>query len=282
MITLFPKFKLAMGQMLVEGGKVEENLKRAETMIEKAAENGCQIIILPECLDTGWTHPSAKELAKEIPGETADRLCQAAAENGIMVVAGITERSHQKIYNSAILIDEKGSILLKHRKINVLKIAQDLYSIGNILSVVETKLGTIGVNICADNFMNSLAIGHVQARMGAHFIFSPSSWAVKAEHDNTKQPYGEFWRKSYTELCRLYGITVVGVSNVGWITAGPWRGRKVIGCSLAVGPDGKVIAKGPYGADAEALIPIEIQAKPRDAKGTEYSRYLKEKGYSGP
>jgi len=63
----------------------------------------------------------------------------------------------------------------------------------------------------------------------------------------------------------LYGITVVGVSNVGWITAGPWRGRKVIGCSLAVGPDGKV-----------------IQAKPRDVKGTEYSRYLKEKGYSGP
>ena len=42
-------------------------------------------------------------------------------------------------------------------------------------------------------------------------------------------------------------MTVVGVSNVGWITDGPWKGRKCIGCSLAVGPGGAILAQGPYG-----------------------------------
>jgi len=282
MTETFPPFKLAMGQMLVEGGKIEENLSRAEKMIREAAANGCQVIVLPECLDAGWTHPSAREIAEEIPGKTSDRLCEAARKNNVMVVAGLTERDGERIYNSAILIDNDGRILLKHRKINVLKIAQDLYSIGNVLSVAETNLGTIGVNICADNFINSLAIGHVLARMGAHFIFSPSAWAVKADHDNAKEPYGKMWLKAYCELCKLYEISIVGVSNVGWITKGPWKGRKVIGCSLAVGPKGEVLARGPYGPDAEALITVKIQAQPRNVKGTDYAAYLKEKGYVGP
>jgi predicted amidohydrolase len=278
---LLPEFMLAMGQMLVEGGKIEQNLDRAEAMIHEASRRGCEIVVLPECLDTGWTHPSARKLAEEILGEASMRLCQAARNSRVMVVAGLSERDNSRIYNSAILVDETGKILLKHRKINVLTIAQDLYSIGNTLSVVETRFGTIGVNICADNFPNSLAIGHVLARMGAHFIFSPSSWAVKPDHDNTKQPYGGEWEESYMQLCRLYGITVVGVSNVGWITAGPWKGRKVIGCSLAVGPEGQILAKGPYGPESEALTVIKVKAMPRNVKGTRYRQFLKDKGYTG-
>jgi hypothetical protein len=54
-------------------------------------------------------------------------------------------------------------------------------------------------------------------------------------------------------------MTVVGVSNVGWLRAGPWKGRKCIGCSLAVGPGGRVLAQGPYGEAAEAMIPVEIE-----------------------
>ena len=49
--------KLAMAQMLVEGGRLGENLRRAAEMIAAAASQGCQIVVLPECLDLGWTHP---------------------------------------------------------------------------------------------------------------------------------------------------------------------------------------------------------------------------------
>jgi hypothetical protein len=53
------------------------------------------------------------------------------------------------------------------------------------------------------------------------------------------------------------GVTVIGVSNVGWLTGGPWKGRKCIGCSLAVGPGG-VLARGAYGEAAEQLVPVEV------------------------
>ena len=118
--------------------------------------------------------------------------------------------------------------------------------------------------------------------MGAHFIFSPSAWAVKADHDDAREPYGESWLRAYRELCRLYGIIIVGGSNLGWITERPWRGRKMIGCSLAVSPKGGVLARGPYGPDAEALITINVQAQPRDVNGTKFAAYLKERGYVGP
>jgi len=280
--VVFPEYKLGMGQILVEGGKIKENLRRAETMVSKASQEKCQVIVLPECLDVGWTHPSANKFAKEIPGENSDRLCKAAERNCIMIVAGLTEREDNSLYNSALLIDQSGEILLKHRKINVLNIAQDLYCIGKTLSVAKTEIGTIGINVCADNFRSSHAIGHVLARMGAHFIFSPSAWAVDPDQE---RPYGKEWGEwvgSYSELSRLYGIAIVGVSNVGWIEAGPWRGKKVIGGSLAMGPNGKVLAKGPYGHNAEALITLKLQARPREVKGTDYAQYLKEKGYEGP
>ena len=106
-------------------------------MITGASHESCQVVVLPECLDLGWTHPSARQLAKEIPGETSDRLCEAAKSNEIMGVAGLTEREGNRIYNSAVLIDQSGRILLKHRKINELSIAHDFYSIGNVLSVAS-------------------------------------------------------------------------------------------------------------------------------------------------
>jgi hypothetical protein len=52
-------------------------------------------------------------------------------------------------------------------------------------------------------------------------------------------------------------IPIIGVSNVGWLTAGPWKGRKCIGCSLAMGPGGATLATGPYGETAESFVVVE-------------------------
>lgn len=274
--------KLAMGQMLVEGGRPRENLRRAHDMIGGAAGQGCRAIVLPECLDLGWTHPSARKLAEPIPGPTSGRLCRAAADAALYVVAGLTERAAQRIYNAAVLIDPGGEILLKHRKINILDIAQDLYATGDRLSAVRTSLGTIGVNICADNFSDSLCLGHAIARMGADLLLSPSAWAVPADHDPVAEPYGALWKESYTTLARLYEMPVVGVSNVGRLGAGPWKGRKCIGCSLAVGGDGQVLAEAPYGETAECLTVVDIELTPRRATGTAIAEMLRGKGYEGP
>ena len=78
--------------MLVEGGQASQNLQRATEMIRRAAEQNCAIVVLPECLDLGWTDPAARELAQPIPGPHSDRLAQAAQQAGLYVVAGLTER----------------------------------------------------------------------------------------------------------------------------------------------------------------------------------------------
>ena len=247
-----------MGQMLVEGGASARNLGRAVAMIHRAATEGCAVVVLPECLDAGWTHPSARDIARPIPGDSSSALAAAARDAGIHVVAGLTERDGERIYNAAILISPHGEILLKHRKINELDIARDLYATGDRLGVARTPLGVVGITICADNFPDSLDLAQVLARMGCQVLLSPSAWAVDAAHDNLRTPYGALWKESYSAIAGRHGIPVIGVSNVGWLTAGPWKGRKCIGCSLAMGAAGSVLAQGPYGEDAEALIGTSV------------------------
>ena len=276
------RLRVGMGQMLVVGGQPEANLDRADRFIRDAATQGCRLIVLPECLDLGWTDSSAKRLAQPIPGPYSQRLAHSAKETGLFVVAGLVERAGDKLYNAAVLIDPHGQMLLVHRKINELEIAHDLYSIGDRLAVAHTELGTLGINICADNFPKSLAIGHVLARMGAQLLLSPSAWAVDADHDNQIEPYGELWRSAYGELGRLYELPVVGVSNVGWLTDGPWKGRKAIGCSLATDHRGERLAEGPYGEASEALIVVEVELRQPRTAGTQIADDLIARGYLGP
>lgn len=275
-------YRVSMAQILVEGGRPKANLDRAVDAVRKAASRGCPLVVLPECLDLGWTDPSAREVAQPIPGPHAELLIEAARAYKIHVAAGLVERAGDRRYNAAILIGPGGDLLLHQRKINELDIALDLYSVGDRMGVVETELGTLGLAICADNFGDSLAISHVLARMGAQVILSPSAWAVDADHDNAREPYGQLWRDSYTELARLYDLTVIGVSNVGWITGGPWKGRKCIGCSLAMGPGGDIVAQGPYGEWAEAMVEVEVRPWPPVARGTDFAAALRKRGYAGP
>jgi predicted amidohydrolase len=275
-------FRAGLAQILVEGGRPDANLARAEGAIGEAADEGCRLVVLPECLDLGWTDPSARELARPIPGPHTDRLARAARQHRVFVAAGFVERAGDRCYNAAVLLGPDGRILLHHRKINELDIALDLYAVGDRLGVAETALGTLGLAICADNFGRSLAIAHVLARMGAQLLLSPSAWAVDADHDNDTEPYGGLWIDSYTELARLYDLTVLGVSNVGGLTGGPWRGRKCIGSSLAVGPGGAVLARGPYGAGAEAVVVVEVEPRPAIGRGTGIAPALEARGYRGP
>lgn len=276
------EFLLAIGQMYVNFDKKEVNLKNAEQMIKSAADQSADVIILPECLDFGWTNPIAKKFAQPIPGKISDLLCEAAKSYKIYVIAGITELDGENLYNSAILISSDGQILIKHRKINELDLAKGLYSIGNSLSIASTPFGKIGIDICADNFPNSLAIGHVLARMGAQHIFSPCAWAVEWNYNQKKTPYGKTWKNAYQTLAKLYQINVVGVSNVGPVTDGPWKGRICIGCSLAVDYTGKIIHYGSYGENAEELKIISLRTKGMNLYGTQFSNYLRKHRYWGP
>ena len=252
-----PRIRVAMGQMLVEGGEPARNLARAAARVAEAAQAGCQAVVLPECLDFGWTDPSAREGAQPIPGPHSDALAAAARTAGIWVAAGLVERDGERLYNTAILLDPRGEIILKHRKINELKLAHDLYSLGQSVECADTPLGRVALLVCADNFPDSLELGRALGRMGCRLILSPCAWAVPGGHDNSAEPYGAMWRESYSKLTTEFPLAVVGVSNVGPVGAGPWKGRKCVGCSLAMAPGGTALAQAPYGEENLTVIEID-------------------------
>jgi len=264
-------FRLALAQMRVDGGDIVANMRRAIECIHDAADQDADIVLLPETLDIGWTHPSARELAAEIPGGgPCQSLVQAASDAGVWLCAGLTERDGDRVYNAAVLIDPQGTVRLLHRKLNELAIGHECYDQGDRLGVCHTPFGTLGLMICADGFANGQVLARSLGYMGAHVILSPSAWAVPADHDQQATPYGGVWRENYIPVARDFSLWIASCSNVGPITAGPWQSRKCIGCSMVVDPTGNITAQGGYGEEAEEIIITDVTPLPRPLRGDQW------------
>lgn len=271
-------FKLALVQMTVIGGDRLANLEHAGEQIAKAALNGADVILLPEAMDLGWTHPSVLTEAAPIPeGKTCMFLRRQAKKQNVFIVSGLIEKAEETVYNSAVLIDPSGAVILKHRKINELDIGHPYYAVGDRLNVVKTKFGTFGLMICADANTSDFLLTRSLCYMGADVILSPCSWAVPADHDNQKEPYGELWKNAYKPVARDFSVWIAGCSNVGWMTDGPWKNWKGIGCSLVINPNGEEAVFGPYGADADTILYVDVTPVKRPAQGTDWPAQWKQK-----
>ena len=270
------KLKVGILQIRVVFSDEAGNLSRAAAAVKEAAGAGAEICVLPEAMDLGWANPAAAELATPIPGPVSVMLSAIAVRNHVWLVSGMTEKDGDDIYNTALLISPQGVLMAKHRKINILTGVEDVYTPGDRLQAVKTPLGRIGIDICADNFMSSLPLGHALARMGAEIILSPCAWAVTPERDPVTDPYGAEWHEPYSLLSGLYHIPVIGVSNVGQISAGAWKGRKAIGNSIAYDSDGTLKTVLPYGDNAECVRVIEVELQEPELTGTALSEAVSE------
>jgi len=272
-------FKLAMAQMLVVGGEPEKNLARAGEMIARSAQAGAALALLPECVDFGWNHPSGKERAGSIPdGETCRFLCDAARRHRLYVCSGLVERQGDMLYNSAVLINPQGEIILHHRKLNEILPGLATYAQGDRLGVAHTPLGTLGLMICGDGFAEGQVIGRTLGYMGADVIFSPAAFAVPPHWDNAKTPCHEEWRPHLAPVARDFELWIATVSNVGSFPHPTDGELPCIGCSLVYDPDGEQALCGPYGRDAEELLFIDITPRPRPARGCGWPGLWKERG----
>ncbi len=272
------KIKIGMAQLLVEGREPERNFERAAKLIKEAAQNNCHIVLLPETIDFAWTHPAALTESQAIPGPFSDFFCQQARLHQIYICVGLTEKTTEGInYNTALLIDDKGDIILKYRKINLLEVEHPYYETGATLNVIDTPFGKIGLNICADNYIEGLCIGHTLARMGAQIILSPSSWTVDYSITEEDDPYKDKWLKPLGILASLYNIVLVTTTSVGYIVGGPYEGKKQVGCSLAVGEKG-ILAQGQFNEFAGELVIAEFDVPQNKLKGTQFGDALRKKG----
>lgn len=236
--------RVAMCQFEIVDGNIAENMRRAEDFIRKAAKQGAKLICLPEAADWGWLYEHARRDAFPVPGAYTDLLGKLAKELNVWICAGCLERDGDKTYNSAVLINPKGDIVLKHRKINTLKfLTEDLYDPGNRdeVSCVDTEFGRIGITICADNF--DLSIPKKVADQGAWLLIAPHGFA--AEEKGLRNNAREF-QEHIKRIASHTKMWVIGTNTCrGPIAAGQWKGRPHSGCSTIASPDGNaaVVAK---------------------------------------
>lgn len=164
---------LALGQIEVASGELDENLDRALNAVNQASRMGAQIILLPECLDFGWCSDASLKGAAPIPGPITNKLVDASRDANILIAAGLSERDGCKLYNASVLIDPVLGLVGKHRKINELDFAKAIYAGGDKVRAFNTSLGRIAIPICADLLDQSIRkeIGEI----GADVILSPAT-----------------------------------------------------------------------------------------------------------
>jgi predicted amidohydrolase len=229
--------KAAICQIFCLDGDRRGNFVRIENAIREAKDAGADIACFPETALLGWVNPDAHKRAHSIPGENSDKLCRLAKDYDLHICIGLAEKKGRFLYDSAILIDSKGDILLKHRKINLLtELMSPPYTPGKRIDVVETEFGRIGLLICADTHDNKIL--ERIAAMKPDLLLIPYGYA--AEED--KWPgHGRELEKVVTNTARKTRAFVIGTNLVGEITHGPWKGRIYGGQSVVADETGRVI-----------------------------------------
>ncbi len=229
-----------MVQMDVVDGDLPENMRRAEKLIRESAERRADLVCLPEAVDFGWLYQKAREHALPIPGAYTVFLSRLALQLKTWICAGCLEKAGKKTYNSAVLIDRAGSIVLKHRKINTLpELTAHLYDAGAPdIKALDTEFGRVGVTICADNF--DLAHPRKVADQGAWLLIAPHGFAASQSDlvDN-----GVSFINHIKNVAQNTSMWVVGTNTaLSQVAGGNWQGYRHSGCSTLAGPSGKAVA----------------------------------------
>lgn len=234
--------RVAICQILCVDGDREGNFGRIQEAVIEAKRAGARIVCLPETVILGWVNPDAHRLACPIPGSDTIRLAEMARRYDVMLCAGVEEKDGDRLFDSAVLFNRKGEILLKHRKINTLpKLMTPPYAKGRVedIKAVDTEFGRIGILICADTFLTEALEGMRKRR--PDLVLVPYGWAAEP---NEWPEHGETLRSTVSKAAKKIGAPLVGTDLIGEITHGPWTGRTYGGQSVATDAEGKVLARG--------------------------------------
>jgi len=113
--------------------------------------------VLPPVL-AGKEHMRLYDEAVEVPGPVTDTFGEAARQNDIVLVIGVNEKDRGTLYNTQLVFDSDGTLVLKRRKITPSYHERMIWGQGDGsgLSVVDTNVGRVGALACWEHY-NPLA-----------------------------------------------------------------------------------------------------------------------------
>jgi predicted amidohydrolase len=127
-------------------------------LIEKAAKQDADFVVLPETLTYYGTGLPMFECAESIPGPSTDYFGQLAKQHDLYIVAGLLERDRHLMYNVAVLIGPDGQIVGKYRKVCLPRSEIEAgVQPGSDYPVFDTRFGRVGMMVCYDGFFPEVA-----------------------------------------------------------------------------------------------------------------------------
>jgi len=275
-----PKFKAAAVQASPVFLNVDATVDKSISIIKEAAGNGASLVAFPEVFIAGYpywnwimTPVQGSKWYEQlyvnsitVPGPEVDRICEAAKENNIHIVIGVNERgqSFGELYNTNLIIDNKGNLIGKHRKL-VPTWAEKLTwtgGDGSSLKVYNTEIGPIGTLACGEN-TNTLARFSLLAQGELIHIANYISLPVAppdydmAEAIKIRAAAHSFEGKLFTIVsCSTITKEIIDVMKQDVPNAEELLTRKNSAFSGIIGPNGAVI--GEPLIDVEGIVYADI------------------------
>lgn len=214
---------------------------KIEKIIETAAAEGVNILCLQETwsmpffLCTGEKEEWAEFAESASEGPSTKFLSNLANKFNMVIISPILEDDDGIWWNTAVVIDENGAFLGKHRKNHLPSVGSfsetAFYAPGNTgHPVFETKFAKVAVNICygRHHALNWLMF----AQNGAEVVFNPAAtvaefgesfWGIEARNAAIANSYftcsinrvgtEEFKKKGDSVFRRFYGSSYVTAPN---------------------------------------------------------------------
>lgn len=213
--------------------EIDENIQRAVALIHTAAENGSDLVLLPEFFNMVYfaQYRDYQYLsdAEPIQGNTIRQISEAARSNKVWVVATIFEQQRPGVlYDTAVLIDRQGAVHGAYRKAHpaaVYGLEKIYFRSGSHFPVFDIEGWPTGIMICWDAYFPETA--RILALHGAELILAPFA---------TPNPH--VWRELIAMRAFENGCYLAACNKVG--PEGDWT---FYGKSMIASPAGEIIAQ---------------------------------------
>jgi predicted amidohydrolase len=245
---------------------INANIDRGIELIEEAcaSETPPKLVVLPEFAFQGPPRatPVSQWIEKAcatIPGPITERLSEVSRKHNIYIAGNhfeVDPRWPNRFFNSSFLLDPKGEVILRYRRINtaswtsphdILDDYRDAYGEDGIFPVVDTELGRLAIFPCGEIGVPELS--RVFMMRGAEVLLHPSNEPISLRAESAK-------------VCRAaenmaYVISTNVAGGIGFSVGGVEQG----GCSQIVDFNGNrlVYIEDP-GESVAATAMIDIEA----------------------
>ena len=169
------------------------NLATCSELTARAAADGAQLVVLPECFSfLGRREGDKLAIAEALDGTGAvwGTLRELATKHNVWIVGGGTpERvpgDPRRTYNTALAIDPSGELIARYRKIHLFDVdipggatlrESDSTAPGDELVVVDIAGAPVGISICYDIRFPELYRQLVKD-MGAEVLLVPAAFTA--------------------------------------------------------------------------------------------------------